>query len=206
MKNRCELCSMESTHSEKDSKNKEHFFCEHHSLEKLNSKSDINKTIVIKENKYKKLIPLFYVFLLIFLFPLIRQDLGNVNGMLYMMDFMGIFFIVFGLFKLIDLKGFVMGFQQYDFVAKRFHSYGYFYPFIEVALGILYLMGYMFLLQNLLALVLALIGIITAYKYIDHEDDIRCVCLGTLFDLPMTWVTLSENLLMFFMVLFMLLM
>ncbi len=204
-KNKCELCSMDSTHSVTDSQNVTHNFCEHHSLENLNSKLNNNKTVLIKENKYKKLIPLLYVFLFIFSFPLLRQ-MNGLNGMLYMMDFMGIFFLVFGLFKLIDLNGFVLGFQQYDFIAKRLKNYGYIYPFLEIGLGILYLLGLMFLWQNVLVLVLAGMGMYTAYKYIDHVDEIQCVCLGTVFKLPMTWVTLSENLLMFVMVIFMILM
>ncbi len=157
-------------------------------------------------NKYKKLLPLIYVFAFIFVFPLIRQSISYFNPMLYMMDFMGVFFLVFGLFKLIDLHGFVKGFQKYDFISRRFKSYGYVYPFLEIGLGIMYLLGLMFLWQNVLVLALSLIGIYTAYKYIDHADEIECVCLGTVFKLPMTWVTLSENLLMFLMVIFMTLM
>jgi len=197
-KNKCELCSMDATHSQTDAKNIVHYFCEHHSLKDLD-KPKLNK---VKQSNFKRLIPLFYVFLFIFIFPLIRQ-VGGINGMLYMMDFMGIFFLVFGLFKLIDLHGFVNGFQEYDFIAKKFKFYGYIYPFVEILLGMMYLLGIMYLWQNLLVLILSSIGIYTAYKYIDHEDDIRCVCLGTMFDLPMTWVTLSENVLMLIMVLFM---
>jgi hypothetical protein len=195
---KCEACSMISTHSVTDVKNVTHYFCTHHSL------SDILKNNS-KENKYKKLIPLAYVFLFIFSFPLIRQ-IDELSGMLYMMDFMGIFFLIFGLFKLIDLHGFVTGFKEYDFMAKRFKAYGYVYPFIEIGLGIMYLLGLMLLWQNILVFILAGIGIYTAYKYIDRADEIHCVCLGTVFKLPMTWITLSENLLMLVMVIFMMLM
>ena len=198
---KCELCSMSATHSQTDVENREHFFCEHHSLKDLNK----NKPSKNKESNLKRLTPLFYVFGFIFLFPLVRQ-LNGVNSMLYMMDFMGVFFLVFGLFKLIDLHGFVNGFQEYDFIAKKFKFYGYIYPFVEIILGAMYLLGIMYLWQNLLVLILSSIGIFTAYKYIGHADDIECVCLGTVFKLPMTWVTLSENLLMFVMVLFMMLM
>ena len=198
---KCELCSMDATHNQIDAKNIMHHFCEHHSLENLNTPK-LNK---VKESTLKRLTPVFYVFLFIFIFPLIRQ-ISEVNGMLYMMDFMGIFFLVFGLFKLIDLPGFVMGFQEYDFIAKKFPIYGYIYPFMEIILGIMYLIGLMFLWQNILVIILASIGIYTAYKYIGHADEIECVCLGTIFKLPMTWVTLSENALMLIMVLFMLLM
>lgn len=196
-KQKCELCNMESTHSEKDTHGETHYFCQHHSL-----KPSISKA----KNKYKELLPLLYVFLVILALSSVRQIAFGVDPMMFMMDFMGIFFIVFGLLKLIDLKGFVDGFQKYDLVAKKFRLYGYSYPFIEIAIGGLYLLGIMFLWQNILVIILASIGIYTAYKSINQENEIRCVCLGTLFDLPMTWVTLFENALMLLMVIFMIIM
>lgn len=199
--NKCELCAMKATHSQTDFENHIHFFCEHHSLKDLN----YNQIITKKESKFRKLIPLFYVFLFIFSFPLIRQ-VNEFDGMLYMMDLMGIFFLVFGLFKLMNLQGFTHGFQEYDFIAARFKFYGYIYPFVEIILGVMYLMGMMYLWQNLLVIVLSSIGMYTSYKHIGHADEIECVCLGTIFKLPMTWVTPFENLIMFIMVLFMMLM
>ena len=87
-KNKCELCSMNATHSGLDAKKITHDFCEHHSLKDL-STPKVNK---VKESNLKRLTPIFYVFLFIFTFPLIRQ-INGVNGMLYMMDFMGILFL-----------------------------------------------------------------------------------------------------------------
>ncbi len=196
-KQKCELCNMESTHSEKDTKGVMHYFCQHHSLK---------PSVVKAKNKYKELLPLLYVFLVILALSSVRQIASGINPMMFMMDFMGIFFIVFGLLKLVDLKGFVDGFQSYDSIASRFRLYGYSYPFIEIALGGLYLLGIMFLWQNILVFILASIGIYTAYKSINQENEVRCVCLGTLFDLPMTWVTLFENALMLLMVIFMIIM
>ena len=196
-KQKCELCNMESTHSEKDTKGVMHYFCQHHSLK---------PSVVKAKNKYKELLPLLYVFLVILALSSVRQIVSGTNPMMFMMDFMGIFFMVFGLLKLVDLKGFVDGFQSYDSIASRFRLYGYIYPFIEIALGGLYLLGIMFLWQNILVFVLASIGIYTAYKSINQENEIRCVCLGTLFDLPMTWVTFFENALMLLMVIFMIIM
>lgn len=196
-KQKCELCNMESTHSEKDTKGVMHYFCQHHSLK---------PSVVKAKNKYKELLPLLYVFLVILALSSVRQIVSDTNPMMFMMDFMGIFFMVFGLLKLVDLKGFVDGFQSYDSIASRFRLYGYIYPFIEIALGGLYLLGIMFLWQNLLVVILASIGVYTAYKSINQENEIRCVCLGTLFDLPMTWVTFFENALMLLMVIFMIIM
>jgi hypothetical protein len=157
-----------------------------------------------KEKTYRKLIPFFTVFAFILVASFIRQDLNNFNSMPYMMDFMGISFLLFGLFKLYDLQAFAIGFQEYDFIAKKTIYYGYLYPFLEIFLGLMYLFGFMFLWQNVLVLFLSLIGMITAYKYINNKEEIKCLCLGTMFNFPMTWVAFSENLLMFLMVIFML--
>ena len=57
-----------------------------------------------------------------------------------MLDFMGLFYIVFSFFKFLDLKGFPESFKMYDPVAKVVPIYGWLYPFIELALGLLFLM------------------------------------------------------------------
>ena len=114
--------------------------------------------------------------------------------------------MVFGLFKLYDLKGFAEGFQTYDVIAKRFPKFGYIYPFIEIILGVMYLAAFMFIWQNFIALTLASFGLYSAYLALKNKEEIQCVCLGTFFNLPMTYITLLENGVMFGMALFMLLM
>lgn len=193
---KCELCNMAATHSILDTKNTTHYFCHHHSL----------KNIQVKQSNHQKLLPLFYVFGLIIFLSLIRQFLNGIDFMMWMMDFMGIFFIIFGLFKLYDLSGFVEGFKTYDIIAKKFTVFGYAYPFIEILLGVMYLAGFMFMWQNIVALILAGLSIYSAYIAIRNKEEIQCVCLGTAFNLPMTNVTLIENGVMFVMALFMVLM
>ncbi len=200
----CELCSMKSVYYQKDSSGVMHYFCQHHMT---TSPKPIEKTMtLVARNKYKELSPLLYIFLIILALSSVRQIAVEINPILFMMDFMGIFFMVFGLLKLVDVKGFVDGFRDYDFIASKWRVYGYSYPFIEIALGALYLLGYMFLWQNILVIFLTSIGIYTAYKSIKDENGVRCVCLGTLFDIPMTWVTFFENTLMLLMVIFMIIM
>lgn len=193
---KCELCNMTATHSETDTKNVTHYFCQHHSLD----------NIKIQQSTHQRLLPLFSVFGLIILLSLVRQFLNEANVMVWMMDFMGIFFMVFGLFKLYDLKGFAEGFQTYDVIAKRFPKFGYIYPFIEIILGVMYLAAFMFIWQNFIALTLASFGLYSAYLALKNKEEIQCVCLGTFFNLPMTYITLLENGVMFGMALFMLLM
>src|SRR5688572_11954458 len=64
---------------------------------------------------------------------------GAWNWMTWMHDFMGLFLVVFSMFKFFDLPGFADGFQMYDILAKTFRSYAYVYPFIELGLGLGYL-------------------------------------------------------------------
>ena len=60
----------------------------------------------------------------------------------FMLDFMGLFYIVFSFFKMLDLKGFPESFRMYDPLAKRVPFYGKVYPFIETALGLMFLMRF----------------------------------------------------------------
>ncbi len=122
-----------------------------------------------------------------------------------MLDFMGLFYIVFSFFKLLDLKGFPESFKMYDPLAKVLPAYGWVYPFIELALGILFLMR----IQISLALVLTLIilGVTTfgVTKALLDKKSIQCACLGTALKLPMTKATFIENTIMIVMAIIMLL-
>ena len=89
----------------------------------------------------KDFLPLIVIFAIIISFTVVRQWLfGAWNWMDAMNDFMGAFFIVFGCFKLVNLNGFVEAYRIYDVVAQKISLYAYIYPFIEVTLGICYLL------------------------------------------------------------------
>src|SRR5687767_6609245 len=61
--------------------------------------------------------------------------LGGLTGANYMRILMAVFFLVFGLFKLLDLRGFATSYIGYDIIARRFTPYAYAYPFIELGLA-----------------------------------------------------------------------
>ena len=122
----------------------------------------------------------------------------------FMLDFMGLFYIVFGFFKMLDLKGFPDSFRMYDPLAKRLPIYGWAYPFIETALGLMFLMRFevgIALISTLVVLGITTIGV--TQTLIDKKS-IRCACLGTALKLPMTEATLIENTVMIAMALLML--
>ncbi|MDE0917179.1 MAG: heavy metal transporter, partial [Flavobacteriales bacterium] len=114
----------------------------------------------------------------------------------FMLDFMGLFYIVFSFFKMLDLKGFPESFKMYDPLAKRLPIYGWIYPFIETALGLMFLMRYEVGLALVVTLVVLGITTIGVTKTLMDKKSIRCACLGTALKLPMTEATFIENTIM----------
>jgi hypothetical protein len=111
----------------------------------------------------------------------------------WMMAFMGGFFIVFGAFKLLNVPAFAESYARYDIVAAAFKPWGYAYPFIEVALGFAFLFGFQMLAATWVALALSVVGAIGVIKANMSKQTIQCACLGTVFQLPMSFVTIVEN-------------
>lgn len=125
---------------------------------------------------------------------LIAIRTGNFGVGPMMSHFMAGFFIVFGFFKLLDLPGFANMYRTYDLLAKAVPPWGWVYPFVEVALGALYLLGWWPLATNIVTLVLMLVGAAGVASALMNKRRIRCACLGSVLNLPMTTVTLVEDL------------
>lgn len=159
-----------------------------------------------EENNQRELKQLFPLFLILgYLFTaslLLNIEPWDISG--FMFDFMGLFYIVFSFFKLLDLRGFSQSFQIYDPLAKAIPAYGWVYPFIEITLGLLFL----FRFQTHFALITTLIILgITTYGValtLLNKRTIQCACLGTVLKLPMTKATLIENSIMIVMAILML--
>ena len=122
----------------------------------------------------------------------------------FMLDFMGLFYIVFSFFKMLDLKGFPESFSMYDPLAKRLPVYGWIYPFIETALGLMFLMRFEVEIALIITLVILGITTIGVTKTLLDKKSIRCACLGTALKLPMTEATFIENAIMIIMAILML--
>lgn len=121
-----------------------------------------------------------------------------------MIDFMGLFYIVFSFFKMLDLKGFSESFRMYDPLAKRVPVYGWIYPFIEAVLGLMFLMRFQVKIALIITLVILGITTIGVTKTLLDKKSIRCACLGTALKLPMTEATFIENAIMIVMAIIML--
>jgi copper chaperone CopZ len=149
-------------------------------------------------SKWKQLQPLFLIFLYLFS----SAVLLHINSWSWrgaMLDFMGLFYIVFSFFKFLDLKGFPDSFRMYDPLAKLLPIYAWVYPFLELALGLMFL--FRFQIPAALIATIVLLGITTVgvSRTLLDKKAIRCACLGTALKLPMTEATFIENAIMLVM-------
>jgi copper chaperone CopZ len=128
----------------------------------------------------------------------------NWDGSGVMLDFMGLFFIVFSFFKMLDLKNFPESFGMYDPLAKRISLYARIYPFIETVLGLMFLMRFEIEFALVATLIILSITTVGVTKTLLDKKSIRCACLGTALKLPMTEATFIENAIMIVMAVIML--
>ena len=116
--------------------------------------------------------------------------------MRWMNHFMAGFFLVFSFFKLLNLKGFAESYAMYDIVAKKWNGWGYVYPFTELALGIAYLTGFNPVVTNAVTFVVMSVSIIGVLQSVLNKRKIKCACLGDVFNLPMSTITIIEDAMM----------
>ena len=150
--------------------------------------------------------PLLLVFAYILLVcVLVEWSAGGFMLHRFMPNFMAGFFLTFSFFKLLDLSGFASSYAMYDLLAKRLPTYGYVYPLIELGLGIGYLVQGDNLWLNLITFVVMTFSTLGVIIAVSNRQKIRCACLGAVFNLPMSTVTIVEDVLMAGMALWMLL-
>lgn len=148
------------------------------------------------KEEYKKL---YYILAGITVVSLLLSLVRGFGLVRFMCDFMAVFFVTFAAFKFYDIEGFAHGFRNYDILAKRIRPYGYFYPFIELFLGLWYLLSEA--PTNLLLLTLLVTGVssIGVWKELKRKSRFHCACLGTFIRLPLSRVSFIENATMFTM-------
>ena len=147
--------------------------------------------------------------LLIFFYITLTTVLIQINNqhfdlMQWMRHFMAAFFLVFSFFKLLNLKGFTESYVMYDILARRFPSWAYIYAFIELALGIGYMIDFNPIVINTVSFFVMSVSIIGVLNTVLNKQQIQCACLGDVFHLPMSIVTIIEDALMIIMAAFML--
>jgi len=119
--------------------------------------------------------------------------MGGTTLLDWMRWFMGVFFLTFAAFKFIGYQMFTMMFAGYDVIAKRFKLYAYFYPVIELFLALLYLTNTLPGTREYLTVLIMGIGTIGVWQEVHKRSGIHCACLGNIIKLPLSTVSLVED-------------
>lgn len=85
---------------------------------------------------------------------------------------------------------------MYDVLAKQIPVWAYLYVFIELSLGIAFLINFNPILTNSITVIVMSISIIGVLQSVLNKEKIQCACLGAVFNLPMSTVTIIEDALM----------
>lgn len=119
--------------------------------------------------------------------------------------FIAVAMCILAMLKLQDVEKFSTMFLNYDLLARRWVPYGYIYPFAELGAGVLMLAGVLTWLSAPVALFIGGIGAISVFKavYIDKRE-LKCACVGGASNVPLGFVSLTENLMMIGMAVWML--
>lgn len=113
---------------------------------------------------------------------------------------------ILGMLKLQDIEKFSTMFLGYDLLARRFVPYAYAYPFLEAGAGILMAARALDWLSIPVALVIGSIGAVSVFHAVYvQKRELKCACVGGSSNVPLGFVSLSENLFMIGMALWMLL-
>jgi copper chaperone CopZ len=145
----------------------------------------------------KSWIATYWPLLLIAAFITVASFAGTAgSGMVFhnwMINFMAGFFLVFSFFKLLDVRGFADAYSNYDLIAINWKPWGLIYPFVELGLGFAYLFRFELTLTNWIALIVMSVSILGVLRSVSRKETIRCACLGTVLNLPMSTVTIVED-------------
>jgi hypothetical protein len=118
--------------------------------------------------------------------------------------FIGFSMVVLALLKLQNIESFATMFLNYDLLAKRWVPYGYIYPFAEGLAGVLMIAGALTWLSVPIALFIATIGAISVFKAVYVEGrELKCACVGGSSNVPLGFISLTENLMMIAMAVWM---
>lgn len=167
-----------------------------------NSKYKISNQIInqsealseVTDSWFKTYKPIVLIFLYITGVSIFASfEKGTFQSMTFMRIFMGGFFLVFSFFKMLNLKGFAESYAMYDLVAKKIPSWGYVYAFLELGLGIGFVLNVAPVLMNWITLIVMLVSILGVLESVLNKKKIKCACLGSVFNLPMSTVTIVED-------------
>jgi len=142
------------------------------------------------KKKIKAYLPLIIVLTISCIMSAATHNLANIK---FMNGVMGYFLCLLAMFKLFDIAGFADGFQMYDLIAKKYRTYAYCYPFIELSLGLAYLSNFAPFITNIFTLLIMSISAIGVIKSLQKGMNIKCACLGTVLSVPLSTISVVEN-------------
>jgi len=191
------VCGMTVSYSEAKANNlilekdgKEYYFCNLKHKEEFSENPQLSREIPwYKSEKFGKVFPwILGITLIVF----------SALSMIYnfMTLYMGIFLILFSLMKMPDWKGFIEAFSTYDILAKNIPGYAAIYPALEFILGILFISNSYLTVVSWIAIIVFGIGGIGVTLKLLKKEKFQCACLGTFINVPLTKVTLLEDIIM----------
>ncbi len=113
--------------------------------------------------------------------------------MLFMRIFMAGFFLAFSFFKMLNLKAFAESYAMYDVVAMKIPAWGFIYAFIELSLGLAFALDFEPVFTNVFTALVMSVSLIGVLQSVLNKKKIQCACLGAVFNLPMSTVTIIED-------------
>lgn len=152
---------------------------------------------------YQPVVAVFAVTFLMALTACVAME-GGLSILRVLELFIAFSMCVLGILKLQDLQSFATGFVQYDLVARRYVPYSYVYPFVEAGAGILMIAGLFTWLAAPAALIVSTIGAVSVFKAVYLEKrDLNCACVGGGSSVPLGFISLTENIMMIAMAIWM---
>ncbi len=130
--------------------------------------------------------------------------LGSISPIRMLELFIAFSMCILGIQKLRDLNGFATGFVQYDLLAQRYVPYASVYAFIETIGGALMIAGWLTWIVAPIVLLASGIGAVSIIKAVYLEKrDLKCACVGGGSSVPLGFISLTENLMMMAMAVWM---
>lgn len=152
-----------------------------------------------QQSRIQNYFPLIVIIIVSIIAGFVMTAITGYTWRMWMANFMGLFFFLLATFKFFDLEGFADGFAMYDIPTYYFKPYAYIYPFIEFGLGLLFLGHLVPMLTNILTIIVMLVSFVGVVTALVKKRDVTCACLGTVIKIPLTSLSLIENIGMAFL-------
>jgi len=155
----------------------------------------LSEPVSFKE-KFLTYLPVFYVYAFSLLISLNIVFFYSLNLRSLFLFFLGFFSISFGVLKLINLKSYFESVLEYDFIVQKFNFYAYLIPIFEIVFGALFVLQKEYLFIEYLCIIFFTLNIVVIANALEKKRNFTCACMGGLFKIPLSYVSLLESLTM----------